>query len=238
MIGGDLDAWDGELAVRQLVELVDLGVTHVVDARSEWSDEELVGHLAPHVDYLHAGIDDAGQRVPEEWFETVAQWGAAALAEPDAVVLAHCHAGINRGPSAGLAILLAVGWDVADALAAIRSARPFAWTDYAEDALRWHHARTGASEQQRRVDEEALARLARRGPVGPGHGGAARPGPSRPRTPSTPTALPTSEAVDARRSRRGGGPGRRPRPRWGPRRSWRPPATTSCVGARTASPRR
>ena len=168
MIGGDLDAWDGELAVRQLVELVDLGLTHVVDARSEWSDEELVGHLAPHVDYLHAGIDDAGQRVPEEWFETVAQWGAAALAEPDAVVLAHCHAGINRGPSAGLAILLAVGWDVADALAAIRSARPFAWTDYAEDALRWHHARTGASEQQRRLDEQALARWRAEDPSGLG----------------------------------------------------------------------
>lgn len=158
MVGGDLDAWDGELAVRQLVELLDLGVTHVLDARSEWSDEELVGHLAPHVAYLHAGIDDAGQRVPEEWFETVAQWGRAALAEPGSIVLAHCHAGINRGPSAGLAILLADGWGVAEALAAIRSARPFAWTDYAEDALRWHHARTDASAQQRRDDEEALAR--------------------------------------------------------------------------------
>jgi dual specificity phosphatase 3 len=168
MVGGDLDAWDGELAVRQLVELLDLGVTHVLDARSEWSDEELVGHLAPHVAYLHAGIDDAGQRVPEEWFETVAQWGLAALAEPGSVVLAHCHAGINRGPSAGLAILLADEWGVAEALAAIRSARPFAWTDYAEDALRWHHARTGASEQQRRVDEEALARWRAEDPSGLG----------------------------------------------------------------------
>ncbi len=165
LIGGDLDAWDGELAVRQLTELVELGVTHVLDARSEWSDEELVGHLAPHIAYLHAGIDDAGQRVPAEWFETVATWGAAALEDPQAVVLAHCHAGINRGPSAGLAILLAVGWEPAQALDAIRRARPFAWTDYAEDALRWHHARAGADEARRRRDLDALSRWRSQDPV-------------------------------------------------------------------------
>jgi dual specificity phosphatase 3 len=158
LIGGDLDAWDGELAVRQLLELLDVGVTHVLDARVEWSDEELVAQLAPHVSYLHLGIDDAGQRVPGTWFDRVAEWAVDALDGPDATVLAHCHMGINRGPSAGLAILLATGWQLGEALDAIRSARPFAYTDYAEDALRWHHRRTGTSGEARRRDRETLAR--------------------------------------------------------------------------------
>jgi hypothetical protein len=47
--------------------------------------------------------------------------------------------GINRGPSMGFAILLALGWDAREALDAIHAARPIAFVAYAEDALRWHH---------------------------------------------------------------------------------------------------
>ena len=83
LIGGDLDAWDGELAVRQLHELRALGVTDVLDVRVEWSDEELVSQLAPEMSYLHLGIDDAGQRVPDAWFDRIAEWSTAALADPD-----------------------------------------------------------------------------------------------------------------------------------------------------------
>jgi len=55
------------------------------------------------------------------------------------VVLAHCHMGINRGPSMGFAILLSLGWDAREALDALHAARPIAFVAYAEDALRWHH---------------------------------------------------------------------------------------------------
>ena len=40
-VGGDLD-FDTMLAVEQLVELTDAGLTHVVDVRLEASDEDLV----------------------------------------------------------------------------------------------------------------------------------------------------------------------------------------------------
>jgi protein-tyrosine phosphatase len=147
LVGGDLDTRDAGLAARQLAELVEAGVTHLVDARIEWSDEHWVAEVAPGVAYLHHGMDDAGQQVPSEWFDVAVGWALEAIAQ-GGTVLTHCHMGINRGPSLGFAVLLAQGWDAIDALDAIRSARPIAWVAYAEDALRWHHQRQGSSEEE------------------------------------------------------------------------------------------
>ena len=47
LVGGDFDTQDNELAVRQLTELVEAGLTHVVDARIEWSDEDWVSSSLP-----------------------------------------------------------------------------------------------------------------------------------------------------------------------------------------------
>lgn len=142
-IGGDISAYDDGLALQQFTEICRLGVTHVVDVRLEWSDAQTFADQAPHVRYLHHGMDDAGQAVPPEWFEHAVRWIEDAWAEdPEAVVLTHCHMGINRGPSLGFAVLLAQGWDPVEAIAAIRTARPAANVWYAADALTWHHGRT------------------------------------------------------------------------------------------------
>ncbi len=63
----------------------------------------------------------------------------------------------TAGPSLGLAVLLDQGWDVVDALDAIRGARPVAWIAYADDALRWHHERHGTTSQLA-VDRAKVAR--------------------------------------------------------------------------------
>ncbi len=139
-VGGDLDARDPQRALAQLEELRALGLTHVVDVRSEWSDAATFAASAPEVAYLHHGMDDAGQAVPLVWFERAVTWVEAA--GPAAVVLTHCHMGINRGPSLGFAVLLAQGWDPVEAIAAIRAARPQANVWYATDALTWHQQRT------------------------------------------------------------------------------------------------
>ncbi|MCW2847719.1 MAG: dual specificity protein phosphatase [Marmoricola sp.] len=153
LVGGDLDTQDVDLAAEQLRELVEVGVTHLLDARIEWSDEEWVAEKAPSIAYLHHGMDDAGQEVPTEWFEVGVAWALEAL-DAGGTVLTHCHMGINRGPSLGFAVLLAQGWDMLAALDAIRTARPIAWVAYAEDALRWHHEREqtppGALDRDRR----------------------------------------------------------------------------------------
>lgn len=155
-VGGDL-SYDDTLAVTQALDLVAAGITHVLDVRQECEDEELWA-LVPEVDYLWAGIDDAGQQVPGAWFNRIVSWALAALEDPDAKVLAHCHMGINRGPSAGYAIMLGLGWDPVDALAAIRAARPIANIWYAEDALAWHFDRLGIPPTTR---AETLARVRR-----------------------------------------------------------------------------
>ncbi len=156
-VGGDLSAEDPGLSRLQLAEICELGITHVVDTRMEWSDEQAVAENAQHVRYLHHGMDDAGQRVPPEWFEEAVAWVEAAYEEDShAIVLTHCHMGINRGPSLGFAVLLAQGWDPVEAISAIRAARPQANVWYAADALDWHHARTGVDAQTAAKQRAAL----------------------------------------------------------------------------------
>ncbi len=139
-IGGDLSQ-NPLRAAHQLGELDNLGITHIVDCRVEWNDADLLARHLPHISYLHHGMDDAGQDVPGEWFDDAIDFVTAAGA--DAVVLTHCHMGINRGPSLGYAVLLRQGWDPVEAIAAIREARPIANVWYAGDALAWHHSRQG-----------------------------------------------------------------------------------------------
>src|SRR5262245_19041628 len=101
LVGGDL-SWDTSVAVAQLGELVDVGVTHIVDCRIEADDAELVALYADavdtEIDYVHHGIDDDGQEVPVEWFDELVGHALEAI-DSGGVVLTHCHAGINRGPS-------------------------------------------------------------------------------------------------------------------------------------------
>lgn len=141
-VGGDLPR-DIECAVGDAVELVRVGgVGYVLDCRIE-AEEELWSCI-PGVEYCWDGIDDAGQRVPEEWFERITDGTHAAIAA-GGVVLTHCHMGVNRGPSAGFAVLLREGWDPVAALTAIRAARPVAVMAYAEDAVEWNLDRIGAT---------------------------------------------------------------------------------------------
>ena len=126
-----------------LAQLESVGITHVIDCRPEGTrDQRTAQTHAPGIGYLLNGQDDNGQKMPDSWFDTGVDFALKALADPGAQVLAHCHMGINRGPSMALAILLAQGMDADTALAAIRTARPAAQAAYADDAIAWWHRRT------------------------------------------------------------------------------------------------
>jgi hypothetical protein len=70
------------------------------------------------------------------WFAVGLDALHAAQTHENAVLMVHCHMGVNRGPSMALAMLLDQGWDVVDALNAIRQARPIAGIIYYESAIR------------------------------------------------------------------------------------------------------
>lgn len=137
-VGGDLDV-DDDVMVQQLIEILDAGITHVVDLRSEANDAEIWKHV--HVNYRWLGTDDAdGHVVPPEIFDAGVSFARLAARE-GGKMLAHCHMGINRGPSMGFAILLDRGYQPIEAFDMIRAARPQAFIAYAQDALAAHAAR-------------------------------------------------------------------------------------------------
>ena len=143
LTGGDLPLDIGPNGM--LLDLRDLeaeGVTHIIDNRSEWSDEPFVARYAPGIRYLHNGQDDSGQRMQDRWFARGVGFALEALQTPGTTVLAHCHMGVNRGPSMAFAVLLAQELEPAAALDAIVSARPIVGLAYAADALDWWHRRS------------------------------------------------------------------------------------------------
>ncbi len=131
-LSGDLPHDPAEAAAL-LQKWANHGITTIIDCRLEWSDEDFVREHQPHIDYHHMPIDDAGQAVPTAYFDGIVK--AARNAKPGRIMV-HCHMGINRGPSAALAILMDQGYLLTEALTAIRQARPIAAMAYAEDA--WH----------------------------------------------------------------------------------------------------
>ena len=161
LVGGDLDLFDNDHALRQRAELIDTGVTHVVDCRIEWDDAAAWAGTGVH--YVRAPIDDAGQRVPAEWFEAMVGRVLGWLdADPVATVLTHCHMGVNRGPSLGFAVLLGLGLDPVSALREIQQARPIAYAYYAEDAVEWWIERERLAPEEADLHREALALQRRR----------------------------------------------------------------------------
>lgn len=161
-VGGDLD-YDTRKAVEQAVELVDSAlITHVLDVRLE--EQESLWERFPEVAYHWDGIDDADGAATAAWFERATDWAVQAI-EAGGTVLAHCHMGINRGPSAGYAILLRLGWDPVQALDAIRNARPIAYVAFAEHALEWHLARAGASSADKARARRRVAEWRERHPL-------------------------------------------------------------------------
>ena len=76
-VGGDL-AFDNAVAAAQAIELVNGGITHVLDVRQECDDTELWSYV-PEVTYRWDGIDDAGQKVPASWFEDITRWAGDAF---------------------------------------------------------------------------------------------------------------------------------------------------------------
>ena len=155
-ISGDLPM-DSEEAAAKLDEWIAAGVTDIVDLRGEWSDEDFVAQRAPEVRYHYFGTHDNGGSQDAEWFAAGIDALHTALEHPGARLMVHCHMGVNRGPSMAFAMLLDQGWDVIEALNAIRHARPIAGIIYADSAIRAVGERHGRSESEIEADLDRAA---------------------------------------------------------------------------------
>ena len=77
--GGDLPSHLGEdVALASLDEIQGAGITHIIDNRVEWSDELFVKAHAPRMSYRWTGQDDAGQAMPDQWFDDGVDFALAA----------------------------------------------------------------------------------------------------------------------------------------------------------------
>jgi dual specificity phosphatase 3 len=146
-------------AERCLDDWVAAGVTTIVDLRGEWSDETFVADRHPHLTYVWAPTHDNGGAQSDDWFaDTTERVLEQLAADPDAVVLIHCHMGVNRAPSLAMAVLLELGFTTTGALEAIRAARPIAGIIYADQAVDWFQRRIKSSDAQRHAEHHAAAR--------------------------------------------------------------------------------
>ncbi len=148
-LSGDLPS-RSSAALEQLARWEAEGITDVFDMRGECDDTRFV-EANSTIRSHWSGVDDNGTPRSDEWFANFVVKALEVLSDPTRKILVHCHMGVNRGPSAAYAILLALGWDHLDALRAIRTARPIAGIIYAVDAVNWWARNTGCTSDE--VDE-------------------------------------------------------------------------------------
>lgn len=120
-------------------ELKAAGVTHIIDAQAERDDNVFEPKNMIGLTILWDPQQDDGQHPkPVEWFKNAVEFGIGALKFPGTIVLTHCAAGYNRGPSLAYAILRAQGWSQVDAKALLHSRRSvgIAYADDADLALK------------------------------------------------------------------------------------------------------
>lgn len=139
-----------------ITELRSHGVTHILDCRSETSDEGLVAQLAPGMGYHQAGTEDEAAGTAQGWFDSGVSFARRALQIPGSVLLTHCALGQARGPSMAYAVLLDQGYDPGAALLMILEARPQAKVSYAEHALDWHLNLKGVTDEERSAAFKSL----------------------------------------------------------------------------------
>ena len=123
----------------RLEELVNAGITHIINLQVEEDDAPLIQKCGANVQYLRVPMWDDHESKPNEFFHAVIDFSLGALVVPRTKVYIHCAAGISRSTSMVYAVLRALGWDSATASRLVIIARPIAQLNYKQDADRAVH---------------------------------------------------------------------------------------------------
>ncbi|MBZ5531659.1 MAG: dual specificity protein phosphatase family protein [Acidobacteriia bacterium] len=102
-------------------ELVQLGVTHIINMQIEFDDRPLAEGF--DVSVLHNPTDDDFQPKPPLLFQQGVDFALEALEEAESKIYIHCAAGVHRAPMMALALLRVMGWPLTDAKELIQKRR-------------------------------------------------------------------------------------------------------------------
>ena len=107
---------------RNMAELAQAGVTHVLNMQLEFDDRPLAE--AHGIEVLWNPTDDDFLPKPPELFKSGVDFALEALDDPTAKLYVHCAAGVHRAPMMTLAILCALDWQIEAAIGTVETRRP------------------------------------------------------------------------------------------------------------------
>jgi protein-tyrosine phosphatase len=107
---------------RNMEDLAQAGVTHVINMQLEFDDRPLAG--AYGVQVLWNPIDDDFLPKPPEIFRRGVDFALKALEDPRTKLYVHCAAGVHRAPMMTLAILCALEYEIEAAIDLVQTKRP------------------------------------------------------------------------------------------------------------------
>ena len=105
----------------KMLEVVDAGVTHIIDMQIEWDDRPLARPY--RVNVLWNPTDDDFRPKQPELLQRGVDFALEALDDADTRIFIHCAAGVHRAPMMALAVLRALGYGLQDAMDMIQSKR-------------------------------------------------------------------------------------------------------------------
>jgi len=107
---------------RNMEELAQAGVTHVLNMQLEFDDRPLA---EPHgIRVLWNPTDDDFLPKSAELLKRGVDFALEALSDPTSRVYIHCAAGVHRAPMMTLAVLCVMEWELGAAMAQIEARRP------------------------------------------------------------------------------------------------------------------
>src|SRR5271157_2384123 len=107
---------------RNMEELEQAGVTHVLNMQVEFDDRPLAEPRGIRV--LWNPTDDDFSPKPPELLRRGVEFALEALQEPGTRIYVHCAAGVHRAPMMTLAVLCAMEWKIDAAMVLIETRRP------------------------------------------------------------------------------------------------------------------
>jgi protein-tyrosine phosphatase len=107
---------------RNMEELAQSGVTHVLNMQLEFDDRPLAAPYGIRV--LWNPTDDDFLPKPSELLRRGVDFALEAMDQPEARLYIHCAAGVHRAPMMTLAVLCAMEWEMEAAMVLIETRRP------------------------------------------------------------------------------------------------------------------